>query len=76
MHFDSFLRQSMRTFRLFLLAQQKEELCCSETVVEAFIGCSERRVTRIYTVLELLQSIDDGKSAGSDGIPQCILKNT
>ena len=25
-----------RTLRLFLLAQQKEELCCCETVVEAF----------------------------------------
>ena len=27
------------------------------------------------TVLELLQSIDDRKSAGSDGLPGCILKN-
>ena len=27
---------NIRTLRLFLLAQQKEELCCSETVVEAF----------------------------------------
>ena len=27
---------NMGTLRLFLLAQQKEELCCSETVVEAF----------------------------------------
>ena len=27
------------------------------------------------TVLALLQSIDDRKSAGSDGLPGCILKN-
>ena len=26
-------------------------------------------------MLELLQSIDDSKSAGSDGLPGCILKN-
>ena len=36
MHFDSFLRQTIRTLRLFLLAQWKEELRCSETVVESF----------------------------------------
>ena len=27
--------QNIRTLRLFLVAQQEEELCCSETVVEA-----------------------------------------
>ena len=40
----------MRTLRLFLLAQQKEELCCSETVVEAFAWL---RWEKIYHYLKL-----------------------
>ena len=44
------------------------------TAPHRLLDCFQKVVES--TVLELLQSIDDRKSAGSDGLPGCILKNS
>ena len=62
MHFDSFLHQRYALFDFFLLAEQKEELCRFQTMVEPFLWLlrekrSDFKVEGKSTIVEVLTKV-------------------